>query len=124
LALAHLAELQERRGNAVEAAQAFQKALRLDASLSDSRSAASDWFNYGQFLRRQHQAERLVYVCFLQAEELMSTTPGEELSAIVQARTGSEKQIGREAAAVRHAKNDLMNETLSLPASFFSAPHS
>ncbi|HMI51820.1 MAG TPA: hypothetical protein VK525_09925 [Candidatus Saccharimonadales bacterium] len=120
LALVHLAELEERRGEAAEAALDFQKALRLDASLSDPRSAASDWFNYGQFLRRQQQPEKLVFACFLQAEELVSAIPGDELSAIVHARMESEKLLAREAATVRRLKREMANEALSLPSSRFS----
>jgi len=124
LALVHLAELEERRGDAVGAALDFQKALRLDASLSDPRSAASDWFNYGQFLRRRHQPEKLVFACFLQAEELVSAIPGEELSAIVHARMESEKLLMREATTVRRLKSEMVDEALSLPASRFSSAKS
>jgi len=120
LALVHLAELEERRGAAAEAALDFQKALRLDASLSDPRSAASDWFNYGQFLRRQHQPDKLVFACFLQAEELLGAIPGDELSAIVRARMESEKLLVREATTVRRLKREMVNEALSLPSSRFS----
>jgi len=120
LALVHLADLQEKRENAVAAAEAYQRALALDASLSDPLSAASDWFNYGQFLRRQHQAERLVFACFLRAEKLASTKPGAELEAIRPARAESEARLGREAAGVRGASAAAADEALSIPAFRFS----
>ena len=120
LALVHLAGLQEKRGNAAAAAQAYQRALRLDTSLSDPRSAGSDWVNYGQFLRRQHQPERLVLACFLYAEELVRAYPGDELTAIVQARSESETRLGREAAAVRRSSEAAAKEALALPAFSFS----
>ena len=122
LSLVHLADLHEKRGIAAAAAQEYQTALAIDASFSDPVSAASDWFNYGQFLHRQRQPERLVFACFLHAEELVSATPGTELSVIVQARTESESRLGREAATVRRSSGAIAKEALGLPPSAFSRP--
>jgi tetratricopeptide (TPR) repeat protein len=121
LALVHLADLREKQGDAAAAAQSYQRALALDASLSDPKSAASDWVNYGQFLRRQHQPERLVFACFLRAEDFVRDTPGDELSAVVQTRTESEARLGREAADVRGQRNAAANEAADLSASSFTA---
>ena len=120
LALVHQAELQEKQGDAAGAAQSYQRALAVDAALSDARGAASDWLNYGQFLRRQRQPERLVFACMLRAESLLSATPGDELSAVVQARTESQARLGRDAAAVRSKSEGLATEALSLPTSAFA----
>jgi tetratricopeptide (TPR) repeat protein len=120
LAFAHRAELQEKLGDHAAAAQSFQSALALDNSLSDARGTAIDWLNYGQFLRRQHQPERLVFACMLRAEELLSVTPGEALFAVTQTRAESEARLGREAAAVRRISKALAMEALSLPASAFT----
>ena len=98
----------------------YQRALAIDASLSDPVGAGSDWFNYGQFLRRQHQPERLVFACFLHAQELASNTPGAALTTIEQARAESEARLGREAAMVRRDSNAIAKEALELPASAFS----
>jgi tetratricopeptide (TPR) repeat protein len=122
LALVHLADLLEKRGNVGETAAAYQQALVIDASLSDPVSAGTDWFNYGQFLGRQHQSERFVFVCFLHAEGLVNTTPGAELGAIAQARAESEARLGREAAAVRRSGETIAREALGLPPSSFSRP--
>jgi tetratricopeptide (TPR) repeat protein len=122
LALVHLADLLEKRENIGEAAAAYQRGLVIDASLSDPVSAGTDWFNYGQFLRRQHQPERFVFACFLHAEGLVNTTPGAELSAFAQARAESEARLGREAAAVRRSGDAIAKEVLGLPASAFSRP--
>jgi len=122
LALVHLADLQEKQMNIVAAAAAYQRALAIDASLSDPISAASDWFNYGEFLRRQHQPERLVFACLLHAEGLVNTTPGAELSAIAQARGESEARLGRDAAAVRRSSKVAEKEAFELPAPSFSMP--
>jgi tetratricopeptide (TPR) repeat protein len=123
LALVHLADLQEKRGEAAAAATAYQRALAIDALFSDPVSTGSDWFNYAQFLRRQHQPERLVLACLLHAEGLVNTTPGTELSAIAQARSESEARLGREAGVVRRSSAAVEKEALELPASSFSRPH-
>jgi tetratricopeptide (TPR) repeat protein len=121
LALVHLADQEDNRGSAAGAAEAYQHALNMDAALSDPVSAGSDWYNYGQFLRRQRQPERLVFACFLHAEELVSKTPGAELATIQQARAESEARLGREAAAARRASGALAKEAQALPASAFLA---
>jgi tetratricopeptide (TPR) repeat protein len=120
LALVHNAELQEKVGDAAAAAQSYQRALAVDAALSDARGAASDWLNYGQFLRHQHQPERFVFACMLRAEKLLSAAPGDELSAVVQARTESEGRLGRDSTAVRLKSEALATEAFSLPTSAFA----
>jgi tetratricopeptide (TPR) repeat protein len=120
LALAHLADLQEQLGNAAAAAEAYQRALALDASLSDPASAASDWVNYGQFLRRQGQPERLVFACFLHAEELVKNTAGRAPAAVADVRAESEVRLGHQAAAVRRSNVTVVKEALALSAASFS----
>jgi len=116
LALAHLAELLEKSGQAAEAAQSYKQVLTLDATLSDSRSAAADWLNYGQFLRRQGQPEELVFACLLHAQELLSAIPGDELNAVAQARTESEKRISAASAAkIRSTLDVELRTALSMP---------
>jgi tetratricopeptide (TPR) repeat protein len=119
LALVHLADLEDKGGSASAAAEAYQRGLNIDDSLSDPVSAGSDWFNYGQFLRRQHQPERLVLACLLHAEELVSKTPGPARTTIQQARAESEARLGREASAVRRSLAGTMKEAQTLPASAF-----
>jgi tetratricopeptide (TPR) repeat protein len=119
LALVHLAELQENQGDPAAAAHFYQRALALDASLSDPRSTASDWVNFGQFLRRQGKPERFVYACFLRAEELLRTSPGTELSAVTNVRAEMEARLGREAASVRNNRDTILAEALHLQAASF-----
>jgi hypothetical protein len=95
----------------------------LDDPLSDARGAASDWLNYGQFLRRQHQPERFVFACMLRAEDLLSATPGNELLAVARARSESEARLGREASAARRMSEALAGEVSSLPPSAFTPAH-
>ncbi len=114
LALIHLADLEEKQSDIRGAAQSYQRALQLDAALSDPRSAASDWFNYAQFLRKQQQPERYVFACLLHAENILQSTPGEELTVISQARKESETRLGREAGAVRLKLDEIVAESLTL----------
>jgi len=122
LALAHLADFQEKINRVPEAANSYQRALRLDADLSDPRGAAADWFNYGQFLLHEKQPERLALACFLQAEELLQGTTGDELAQVKKVRERSEQALGKNAAAVRKDATDVAREALALPPSAFENP--
>jgi len=123
LALAHAADVQERAGSIGNAAQSFQEALIVDETQGDPRAAATDWYNYGQFLRRQKQPERLVFACFYRAQDLMSTTPGQELTTIAAAVTASEARLGPSARALPAQLSKLLSEALSLqPSAFSSTP--
>lgn len=123
LALVHLADLEEKQKSAPAAAQAYQRALALDASLTDPVSAASDWLNYGKFLHDNQLPERFVLACFLHAEELVKTMPGPVLTAAVQARAESETRLGREALSVRRSSEATAKETLTLPVESFAGNH-
>ncbi len=121
LALVHAADAEEHAGALGEAAQYFQQALLIDETQGDARAAAADWYNYGQFLRRQKQPERLVFACFYRGQDLLGTTPGEELSAIAEARVASEKRLGTGARALPAQLSRLLSEALSLSPAAFSA---
>jgi tetratricopeptide (TPR) repeat protein len=116
LALVRLADLREKSGDAAEAARDYQRALVLDASSADTKSVAADWLNYGQLLHRHGQKERLVFACFLHAEELLSVDASAERAAIVEARSQSASRLGRaQAAKVLSRKSAVTAEALSLP---------
>ncbi len=117
LALIHLADLQEKQGDVRGAVPSYQHALQLDAALSDARSAASDWFNYAQFLRKQQQPERYVFACLLHAENALQNTPSEELTVVSHARKESEARLGPEASVVRRKLNEIVAESLTLQVS-------
>jgi tetratricopeptide (TPR) repeat protein len=102
LALAHLADLEEKKGAVPSAAHAYQRSLALDAQARDPRSEAFDWFNYGQFLRRHGQPEELAYACFLKAESLLGSTGGPDLQTIQSIRRDVETRLGRKASAAAH----------------------
>jgi tetratricopeptide (TPR) repeat protein len=119
LAMVHGAEVQEHLGEIGEAASSYQQALLLDETQGEPQATATDWFNYAQFLRRQKQPERFVYACLYRAEDIMNTTPGETLSAIVTARKESETRLGVASRSVPANLSKLLSEALSLPPSSF-----
>jgi tetratricopeptide (TPR) repeat protein len=121
LALIHLADLQEKQGDVRGAVLSYQRALQLDAALSDARSAASDWFNYAQFLRKQQQPERYVFACLLHAENALQNTPSEELTVVSQARKESEARLGPEASEVRRKLDEIIAESLTPQVSALAA---
>jgi tetratricopeptide (TPR) repeat protein len=120
LALAHAADAQDHSGAAANGAQLFQQALAIDETQGDPHAAAIDWYNYGQFLRRHNQPERLVFACLYRAQDLMSTTPGQELTTIAAAVTASEARLGPSADTLPAQISKLLAEALSLPPSKFS----
>jgi tetratricopeptide (TPR) repeat protein len=120
LALVHHAEFSESEGNPQRAAQLFQRALALDASVTEVKDVAADWAGYGQFLRRNGAPERLAFACFLHAEELLSDTPGVELQTIAKLRATSEAVLGREAAVVRSHKEEVLKEAVNIPPAAFA----
>ena len=122
LALAHAATAQDQAGAFADAAQSFQQALMLDETEGEERAAATDWYNFGRFLRRRKQPERLVFACFYRAEDLMSARPGTELSAMVAAREESETRLGAEARGLPAQLSKLLSQALSLPPSAFPSP--
>jgi len=120
LGLAHAAVAQEQAGAFRDAAQSFQQALMLDETQVSEQAASTDWYNFGKFLRRRKLPEKLVFACFYRAEDLMRTTPGTELSAIVSARQESEARLGAEARRLPDQLSRLLSEALSLPPASFS----
>jgi tetratricopeptide (TPR) repeat protein len=121
LAFIHLADLQEKQGDVRGAVLSYQRALQLDAALSDARSTASDWFNYAQFLHKQQQPERYVFACLLHAENALQNTPSEELTVVSQARKESEARLGPEASVVRRKLDEIVAESLTLQVSALAA---
>ena len=121
LALAHLADLQEKQGDIGGAAQSYQRGLRLDGQLNDVRSTASDWFNYAQFLHKEQQPERYVFACLLHAENILQKSPGDELTTITQGRKESEARLGKDAGAVRNKVDEIAAESLTLQVSALAA---
>jgi len=120
LALVHAADAQEHAGNPGDAAMLFEQALLIDETDGAPRTAAIDWYNYGQFLRRHKQSERLFYACFYRAQDLLSTEPGKELDAAFAELKSVEQQLGPSAHGLNSQISKLLSEALSLPSSAFT----
>lgn len=114
LALAQLADLQEKEGDAAAAARSYQRSLALDAHSTDARSEAAHWFNYGEFLSRRGALDELAYACFLRAESLLEPASGAELATIKKIRAQTETRLGRKAAAVRKELAAVLAKATSL----------
>jgi tetratricopeptide (TPR) repeat protein len=119
LTIVHGAEVQEHMGAVWEAAASYQQALLLDETAGQPQATASDWFNYAEFLHRHKQPERLVFACLYRAEDIMSTSAGDALDAIVVARKESEARLGVASRSVPANLSKLLSEALSLPSSAF-----
>jgi tetratricopeptide (TPR) repeat protein len=119
LALAHLADLEERKGDVQSAALSYQRSLVLDATASDPLSEAFDWFNYGQFLRRHGQLEELAYACFLKAENLLGGAGGTDLKTIETIRRDVEGRLGKKAPAAHRDLTALLDRARKLPPASF-----
>jgi tetratricopeptide (TPR) repeat protein len=120
LALVHAADAQEIAGSIGEAALLFQQALIVDETRGDPHAAAIDWYNYGQFLHRHNQPERLIFACFYRAQDLLSTNPGKERDAAAAERKASEARLGAAARALPAQISKLLSEALSLQPSAFA----
>jgi tetratricopeptide (TPR) repeat protein len=119
LALVHLADLQEKANDAKSAAHSYQRGLTLDEKGGDSRSAAFDWFNYGQFLRRHGLPDELPYACFLHAEALMAGMGGHDFETVRSIRRGIESHLGKKAAATQRNLSAVLARATNLPTASF-----
>ena len=121
LALVHAADAHERAGSSGDAAQLIQQALMVDETEGTPQTAGTDWYSYGQFLRRHNQPERLIYACFYRAQDLLSTHPGKELDAAAAELRDVTKQLGTRAHGLNGQISRLLSEALSLPSPAFMA---
>lgn len=121
-AYALAADLQARIGDAAAAALSYQRAIAVDAAagVDGTQNLAKDWFNYGQFLRRQHLT-RLAYACLLKSEELFRLgAQSTELETAGSLRKQVEIELGRDATSVRRELPQMLAQATSLGAKEFS----
>jgi tetratricopeptide (TPR) repeat protein len=121
LVLAHAADLQDKTGQTAAAAQSYQRGLALDQGSADNKTEGFDWFNYGQFLRRHGQPPELSLACYLQAENLLESTPGQELETARKFREQLENNVGGKSALVRKDLAGYLAKALSLTPSAVGA---
>ena len=119
LALAHLADLQERTGDVKSAADSYQRGLALDAKSADPHAEALDWFDYGQFLRRHKMPDELIYACLLHAEQLLGNTGGTELETVKTARGQVGSRLGKNADKSQKDLPALLARAGGLPTQSF-----
>jgi tetratricopeptide (TPR) repeat protein len=109
------ADLESKTGNLDEALQLYQRALRLDDSLSDTNASAEDWFAYGRFLEDAGFPARLAYACLVKSESAtQSLHNGAVQGYRVAARQRIEKQLGAAAAEVRRHPEPALQQALVL----------
>ena len=119
LALAHLADLQEKTGDVRSAADSYQRGLALDSKSADPHAEALDWFNYGQFLRRHGLPDDLVYACLLHAEQLLGSTGGKDLETVKTIRRQVEGRLGNRSGASQRDLPALLARAGDLPTQSF-----
>lgn len=115
LALARVADIQEKSGAYGAALQSYHQALTLDAAAKDSRAEALDWFNYGQFLRRHTAPDELVYACMVRADNLLAGTTGTDIETVQAVRRQMETKLGKQAPAAQRELSQLLARALALP---------
>jgi tetratricopeptide (TPR) repeat protein len=115
LALAHLADLQDRQGDVGGALRSYQEALGLDAGSDDLRSAGIDWLNYGQFLRRRGAEEEFAYGCFVRARELLRQGgSAEDVAVADRALAEMPPGVGRKSARGGRGQTDILAGALAI----------
>jgi tetratricopeptide (TPR) repeat protein len=115
LALVHLADLQDKQGDAAGALHSYQRGLALDQNLKEPRNAAVDWFNYAQFLRRQKQPGQIVLACLLEAEQLAGSPSSQEGMAIEEAKREVETGLNKSfTGQLRKNRSKELQEALNL----------
>jgi len=108
------ADLQSKTGNLDEALQLYQRALRLDDSLSDTNASAEDWFAYGRFLEDAGFPARLAYACLVKSESATQSLHNAVQGYRVAARQRIEKQLGAAATEVRRNPEPALQQALAL----------
>lgn len=100
-AWAALAYRLDRDGSHAAAGRALLQALAVDERQGDVTNIAVDWFNYGQFLRRQQADPRLVLACLTRATNLLGAAGDPRLPVMQRALADVARDHPDAAAAVQ-----------------------
>jgi tetratricopeptide (TPR) repeat protein len=108
LAVVQQAEYEITRQNLSQAMSLYQRALKLDAEISDSATEAVDWYNYGLLLRRRGYPERLVSACLWKAQMLLDSVPAQPETRLIaaelkRARSSESVRAGQPQVALQQA---------------------
>ena len=109
----------DQAGEIEAAARAFNRALALDDQVGDRANTATDWFNYGQFLKRQDVEPRLVLACLITAEELLAALSDSRLATVRDVRAAVERSHSEAAEA---ARKDLAGALAAARTRYKAAP--
>jgi len=82
--------------------------------LADDLAQINQWFDYGQFLRRRAQSQEHSFACYLQAENLLASSAGQELETARKFREQAESSLGGKALLVRKDLAGYPAKALSL----------
>ncbi|MBZ5722277.1 MAG: hypothetical protein LAO03_18045 [Acidobacteriia bacterium] len=109
------AQLEATLDKKAEALRLYQRALKLDGTMNDPRSEATDWYGYGLYLRDADFPARLAYACLLKSELLMkSLKDAPDIKAVTAAREDVGKRLAGKADAVRRNPQPVIEEALAL----------
>ncbi len=108
------ASLQAKLGQTAKSLPLYQRALQLDAGLTDRHSEAIDWYMYATFLRDSGFSSRFAYASLLKSEELLPSNSTGQRQAASQVRKALERQLGPEASAIRRDSEATLHEALEL----------
>ena len=137
IAAAGEAEQHSQLGNSSEAMIAFQRALKLDGTLDDRRTEATDWYNFARLLLDQKHSTRLAFAASLRAESLLKSEENQlhtellsednrprtklpqsqpaELATVISLRVQVEHKLGPKGVAeVRRNPQPVIEEALRL----------
>jgi tetratricopeptide (TPR) repeat protein len=107
--------LHARTGETGEALHLFQRALQLDASLSDRHSEAVDWYTYAIFLRDAGFPMRLAFASLLKSEAVMNLDPDSaEGKLFAKTLQELEKPLGLAAKVIRRNPAPFQQQALML----------
>ncbi|HEY7543416.1 MAG TPA: hypothetical protein VID27_00955, partial [Blastocatellia bacterium] len=98
-------------------ARCYQRALALDARIGDAKIEGADWFNYADFLKQNRASDRVLFACFLKAEELLKSAGSTERLRAGRERESLEKSLGSESAKVRSDLKAALDEALDFKVS-------
>ncbi len=108
------AALQAEAGKLDLALALYQHALQLDEAVGDEAASAEDWLAYGQFLESAGFPARVVYACLVKSAREDALPDAAQQKLLADASKRIEKQIGSEAAAIRHDPQPTLREALAL----------
>ncbi len=114
LAFISLANLYAAANQRTVAAECYQRALKLDKEIGDTKTEGMNWYNYGQFLFASSTEKQLAMACLLKAEELLQSTQEVERDTVMKAIEDRKLSSQKEFATSKQNLQILSAKALSL----------